>query len=100
MAKMNPEEYEEFWRITVEAAREWDPRLLRALLAAIVLRMGDLKTCENGCCTYPVINVSLEELHKVSTEYNLGLRVPEVGKLQLSALARELTNGRDSGQHH
>ncbi len=94
---MGPMEREEFWNQTVHAARAWDPRLLKALIAALVMRHGALKTCENGCCTYPLENITIEELYNITARYNLGLRAPEYGKLELSVIDRSMTGDSDHG---
>jgi hypothetical protein len=90
---MTPEERMQFWQHTLEAARITDPRLIKAIAAALVLRHGRLITCEQGCHTFPVERITIEELANVVDGYNFGIRAPDVGILEVSAIDREYTSG-------
>ncbi len=94
---MTPDEKEDFWRQTVHAIQIMDPRFMKAAVAALVMRHGKLITCENGCCTYPVHVLTLEELHNIVNGYSLALRPgQDQYTLELMAIPKE---GHDGQQH-
>lgn len=87
---MTPAEKAQFWEQTIRAVQGMDPRFMKAVVTALVLRHGKLVTCENGCCTYPLHVITVEELFNVVEHYNLALRPGEDQyTLELMALPKE-----------
>ncbi len=92
---MTPEEKERRWQQTLDFAQRWDPLFLKLVVAAIVARNGDLKTCEAGCHTMPTVRITVEEFVHIANNYVLELRAPEYGVLELSAIDKEYLS-----EHH
>jgi hypothetical protein len=86
---MTPEEKEALWVKTIQAAQAWDPRFVKAVAAALVLRHGVLKSCTKGCHTLPTERISLDELLNVVDHYNIGLRSPEYGIIEITAIGKD-----------
>lgn len=86
---MTDDEKRIFWEQTVQAAKNWDPRFLKAIAAVLVLRHGELQTCEQGCHTFPMERLTLEEFHHIIENYSLGIRSPETGVIEVSVIAKE-----------
>jgi hypothetical protein len=88
---VTPDEKEDFWVQTLRAINTMDPRFTKAVVAALVMRHGRLITCENGCCTYPVHTITLEEMKNIVEGYNLGIRPgQEPFTLELMAIPKEI----------
>jgi len=97
---MTPEDKEKFWDDTVKAAKDHDPRFMNAVVTALVLRYGDLKTCAAGCHTYAAVRLTIEELRNVVDHYNLGRRARAPYCIELTAISREYTDVREQHGEH
>lgn len=86
---MEPYDKDLFWKQTVEAAQAWDSRFLKAVIAALTLKHGNLVSCTRGCHTIPTITISMEELRHIVANYNIGVKSPGFGILEFSAISQD-----------
>lgn len=83
---MTPAEKEAIWRKTVAAFRRRNPQAYLALLVALILRHGRLKTC--GDHAHVTERVSIEELYHAAETYYLNTKVAEHGIIEVEVVAK------------